>query len=311
MKHVDVKGMDMSVFTLGTVQLGMDYGLGEHTQKPPKEAAFALLDRAVSCGVNTLDTANNYGDSERVIGEWLGTKRPEERPYVITKIGPFDQSTPQTLRDDIFRQTEKSLRTLGTDSLDMLMVHAFEDYAQNPDAVARAFDELKTQGMIRRTALSAYSRHDYGVLSESGFDAVQIPLNVFDWGQIESGGIQKLADANISIFTRSVFLQGLVFLKPEEVDARMDFCVPYLKKYLALCEEFGLSAATLALSFALSVPGVTSVVLGCQTIEQLENNCELIEQTVTLSEAQMEKLHAAFHGIDPRVINPGCWFNHT
>lgn len=311
MKHIDVKGMDMSVFTLGTVQLGMDYGLGEHTQKPPKEAAFALLDRAVSCGVNTLDTANNYGDSERVIGEWLQTKKPEERPYVITKIGPFDQSSRQALRDDIFRQTEKSLKTLGMGALDMLMVHAFEDYAQNPDAVAGAFDELKTQGMIRRTALSAYSRHDYGVLSESGFDAVQIPLNVFDWGQIESGGIQKLADANISIFTRSVFLQGLVFLKPEEVDVRMDFCVPYLKRYLALCEEFGLSPATLALSFALSVPGVTSVVLGCQTIEQLENNCELIGQSVTLNAEQMERIHAAFHGIDPRVINPGCWFNHT
>lgn len=311
MKHINVKGMDMSVFTLGTVQLGMDYGLGEHTKKPPKEAAFALLDRAIACGVNTLDTANNYGDSESIIGEWLQTKRPEERPYTITKIGSFDQRSSLALRDDIFRQTEKCLETLGQDALDMLMVHAFEDYAQNPDVVSRAFDEMKSQGMIRRTALSAYSRHDYGVLSESGFDAVQIPLNVFDWGQIESGGIQKIADAGISIFTRSVFLQGLVFLKPEEVDPRMDFCVPCLKKYLALCEEFGLSPAILALSFALSAPGVSSVVLGCQTIEQLENNCELIDQTVALSPEQMERLHAAFHGIDPRVINPGCWFNHT
>ncbi|MDD6883515.1 MAG: aldo/keto reductase, partial [Eubacteriales bacterium] len=91
MKHVNVKGMDMSVFTLGTVQLGMDYGLGEHTQQPPKEAAFALLDRAVACGVNTFDTANNYGDSEKTIGEWLQTKQPKERPYVVTKIGPFDR----------------------------------------------------------------------------------------------------------------------------------------------------------------------------------------------------------------------------
>ena len=311
MKHVNVKGMDMSVFTLGTVQLGMDYGLGEHTQKPPKEAAFALLDRAAACGVNALDTANNYGDSERTIGEWLRMKRPEDRPYVITKIGPFDQNTKECLRDDIFRQTEKSLQTLNADTLDMLMVHAFEDYAQNPDTVANTFADLKAQGMIKRSALSAYSRHDYKVLSESGFDAVQIPLNVFDWGQIESGGIRLLAEANMAVFVRSVFLQGLVFLRPEEVDPRMDFCVPYLRKYLVLCEEFGLSPATLALSFALSVPSVTSVVLGCQTIEQLENNCELIDQTVTLTEAQMERIHAAFHGIDPRVINPGCWFNHT
>ena len=122
MKHVNVKGMDMSVFTLGTVQLGMDYGLGEHTQKPPKEAAFALLDRAAACGVNAIDTANIFGDSERTIGEWLRMKRPEDRPYVITKIGPFDQNTKECLRDDIFRQTEKSLQTLNADTLDMLMV---------------------------------------------------------------------------------------------------------------------------------------------------------------------------------------------
>lgn len=311
MKYVNAKGMNMSVFTLGTVQLGMDYGLGDHTQKPPQEAAFQLLDRAVACGINALDTANNYGDSERVIGQWLQAKKPEERPYVITKIGPFDQSSPQALRDDIFRQTEKSLETLDASSLDMLMVHGFEDYAQNPDTVAKAFDELKAQGMIRRSALSAYSRHDYGILSQSGFDAVQIPLNVFDWGQIESGGLGLLARANMTVFVRSVFLQGLVFLQPEEVDPRMDFCVPYLKTYLSLCEDFGLSPAALALSFALSVPGVTSVVLGCQTTGQLENNCQLIDQTVALSPEQMERIHAAFHGIDQRVINPGCWFNHT
>lgn len=311
MKHVNVKGMDMSVFTLGTVQLGMDYGLGEHTQKPSKEAAFALLDRAAACGVNTLDTANNYGDSEKVIGEWLRKQPKEKQPYVVTKIGPFDQGSKAQLRDDIFRQTEKCLQTLGTNMLDILMVHAYEDYAQNPDAVAGAFADLKGQGIIRCSALSAYSRHDYKFLSESGFDAVQIPLNVFDWGQIESGGIRLLAQAHMAVFVRSVFLQGLVFLRPEELDPRMDFCVPYLKQYLTLCEEFGLSPAALALSFALSVPGVTSVVLGCQTIGQLETNCHLIGQTVKLTEEQLERIHESFHGIDPRVINPGCWFNHT
>lgn len=311
MNYIDVKGMNMSAFTLGTVQLGMDYGLGDFTQKPSRDAAFHLLDRAIACGVNTLDTANNYGDSEAVIGQWLRTKKPEDRPYVITKVGPFDHSSQQKLRDDIFRQTEKCLKTLGLDTLEMLMVHSFEDYAQNPPTVFSAFEDLKSQNMIKRSALSAYSRHDYQVLSESGFDAVQIPLNVFDWGQIESGGIQKIADANIAIFTRSVFLQGLVFLKPDEVDPRMDFCVPYLQKYLALCDEFGLDPATLALSFVLSVPGVTSVVLGCQTPQQLENNCQLMNQVVTLSMGQMKKIHTAFHGIDPRVINPGCWFNHT
>ena len=311
MKHVLAKGMDMSVFTLGTVQLGMDYGLGDHTAKPSRETAFSVLDKAIRMGVNVLDTANNYGDSEAVIGEWLRTVEEKNRPHVVTKIGSFDRSNPERLRADIFRQAEKSLEALGLDKLDMLMIHTFEDYDVNRDAVTRAFEDMKRQGLIERSAISAYSRHDYRVLAASGFDAVQIPLNVFDWGQIENGGIQALKDAGMAVFVRSVFLQGLVFMKPESVDPRMDFCVPPLRKYLGLCGEFGLSPASLAVSFALSTDGVTGVVLGCQTPGQVEQNCRQIDSAVTLSREQMARLREAFSGIDPRVINPGVWFNHT
>ena len=61
----------------------------------------------------------------------------------------------------------------------------------------------------------------------------------------------------------------------------------------------------------LSAEGVSGVVLGCQTPEQVEQNCRLIDGAVTLSFEQMDRLREAFSGIDPRVINPGVWFNHT
>ena len=88
---------------------------------------------------------------------------------------------------------------------------------------------MKKQNLFRYSAISAYSRHDYGMIAESGFDATQIPLNVFDWGQIENGGIEKIAKSEMMIFIRSVFLQGLVFHTPEDLDPRMHFCVPYLR----------------------------------------------------------------------------------
>nr|MBQ4319696.1 aldo/keto reductase [Clostridia bacterium] len=69
MKYYDLNGSRLSAMTLGTVQLGMDYGIGGKIEKPDKDYAFAILDRAIESGVNILDTANNYGDSERVIGE--------------------------------------------------------------------------------------------------------------------------------------------------------------------------------------------------------------------------------------------------
>ena len=311
MKYVQAKGLNLSSFALGTVQLGLTYGLGEHSEKPTEEAAFAILDKAMDLGVNTLDTANNYGDSEAVIGRWLTKRRAEgkELPWIVTKIGPLKHGSYDILRDDVMYQLEGCMKRLGIDKLDCLMLHDYEDYADDRDAMQKIFTDIKAQGLYDYSAISAYSRHDYGEIAESGFDATQIPQNVFDWSQIENGGLQKLADSGMMIFTRSVFLQGLVFHTPEDLDPRMDFCFPYLKRFIELYKEFELSPAVLALSFVLSLPGVTQAVMGCDTADQVGSNCKLFDQTVKLSTQQMDKLHDAFRGIDPRVINPGTWFN--
>lgn len=303
----------MSRFSLGTVQIGMTYGLGEHKEKPSEEAAYALLDQAMELGIDNLDTANNYGDAEAVIGRWLNKRRANSQtlPWIVTKIGPMKHGSFDILRDDILRQTEGCCKNLGVDTLDCLMLHNFEDYEQDPDGIRKVFEEMKKQNLFRYSAISAYSRHDYGMIAESGFDATQIPLNVFDWGQIENGGIEKIAKSEMMIFIRSVFLQGLVFHTPEDLDPRMHFCVPYLRRFRELCREFEVSAPVLALSFVLSVPGVTTAVLGCDTPDQAVQNCKLFDQTISLNEQQMGLLREAFWNIDPRVINPGCWFNHT
>ncbi len=312
MKYVQTHGLNLSVFQLGTVQLGMEYGLGEKN-KPSEERSFAILDRAMELGVNTLDTADNYGTSESTIGRWLAKRRAEgkELPWVITKISTLKHGSYDIVRDDILRKTEMCQKNLGMDTLDCLMIHSYEDYADDRDNVQKVFDELKAQKAYHYNAISAYSRHDYGVIADSGFDATQIPLNAFDWTQIDNGGMEKLEKSGMMVFTRSVFLQGLVFHTPETLDPNMSVCLPYLKRYIELYKEFGLDPAAMALSFALSVPGVTAAVLGCDNVKQLESNCDLIDRTVKLTQEQLEKIHDAFRNIDPRVINPGSWYNHT
>lgn len=313
MKYIVGKGQKMSRFSLGTVQIGMKYGLGEDNEKPSEEKAFSLLDRAMELGIDNLDTANNYGDSQVVIGRWLVSRKATGKtlPWIVTKIGPLKHGSYDQLRDDILFQTEGCCKELGVDTLDCLMLHDFEDYEQNPDWIRKIFAELKAQGAYRYNALSAYSRHDYGLIADSGFDATQIPMNVFDWEQINSGGMEKLEKSGIMVFVRSVFLQGLVFHTPEKLHPQMSFCKPYVERYQQICREFELSPAVLALSFVLSVPGVTTTVLGCDNVQQLEINSTLIDQTVSLTQEQMKILHDSFTGIDHRVINPGCWFNHT
>jgi aryl-alcohol dehydrogenase-like predicted oxidoreductase len=288
----------------------MEYGLGEKN-KPSEERSFTILDRAMELGVNTLDTADNYGESEPMIGRWLAKRKAEgkELPWVITKLSYLKHRSYDIVRDDILRKTELAQQKLGMDTIDCLMIHSYEDYANDRDNVHKVFEELKAQKAYHYNAISAYSRHDYGVIAESGFDATQIPLNVFDWTQIDNGGMEKLQKSGMMVFTRSVFLQGLVFHTPEDLDPRMEFCFPYLRKFIALCKEFELDPAALALSFVLSLPGVTQAVMGCDNVSQVEANCALFDRTVQLTTEQMDKLHDAFYNIDPRVVNPGSWFN--
>ncbi len=307
MKYTEKKGLKISAFSLGTVQLGMDYGITGRTEKPSEEYASEILNTAILAGVNMLDTANNYGDSERVIGRWLGTLDDASRPLIVTKIGPFDHSSECALREDIRRQAEKSLEVLGLPAVDVMMLHNFEDYLSDPEIVIEEFRRIKEEGKARIIAASAYSEHDYRAIAASGFEGVQIPLNVFDHRRITDGGIGALADADMLIFVRSAFLQGLVFMKPEELRPEMSFAAPALGKFLGLAEKFGMSPEVLAVSFVLSVPGITSVVLGCQTPEQVLMNSALIDKTRRLTEDEILELRLAFIDIDDRVVDPRLW----
>ncbi|MCI8525940.1 MAG: aldo/keto reductase [Oscillospiraceae bacterium] len=307
MKYKEQQGMRVSVFSLGTVQLGMNYGIANTSGKPSHEQAFAMLDRAAELGVNHLDTSNDYGDSEQTIGQWLRTR--EEKPQITTKVGHFAMESEAGLEQEIRGQVEGCLRRLSLPAIPVLMLHDFEEYARHPDWMRRIFRKLKDEKLIVRSGISAYSRHDYGVIAQSGFDCVQIPLNIFDWNRISDGSLDKLAQAGMAVFVRSAFLQGLVFRDPARLEPEMEFCRPTLEKFRALCEKYGLRPEELAVSFLLSLPQITGLVLGCETIAQVEANAALMDRTVELSQAQMQEIEAAFRDTDPKVLNPARWHN--
>lgn len=307
MKTVHIKGLDISALSLGTVQLGLNYGINNADGKPSQETANEILNCAMSSGINTLDTAGGYGDSEVVIGNWLKTVAPEKRPFIVTKAAGLDHSSLENLRKDLFGRVQTSKARLGVERLDLLMLHHFDDYLCDKDNVRRVMQELKAAGEVRFIGTSAYSHHDYGEIAATGFDATQIPLNLFDWKQIENGGLKKLEDSGMMIFVRSVYLQGLVFQKPETLAPHMAFARETLEKFRFLCEQYNLSPAALALSYALSLPGVTSLVLGSEKPEQVTQNVALMEQAVNLTPEQMAQIRTLFLDTPERVLNPALW----
>lgn len=82
-----------------------------------------------------------------------------------------------------------------------------------------------------------------------------------------------------------------------------------LVKFRALCEKYSLAPAELALSFALSLPGVTSLVLGSEKPEQVEQNAALLSHTASFTSEQMDEIHTMFKDTSARLLNPATWFN--
>ena len=307
MKTNTIKGIDISALSLGTVQLGLSYGINNADGKPSQESANAILNAAIDGGINTLDTAGAYGDSEVVIGNWLKTIPREKRPFIVTKAAGLDHSSLENLRKDLFGRVKTSKERLGVEQLDLLMLHHFDDYLCDKENVRKVMQELKASGEVRFIGASAYSHHDYAELADTGFDATQIPLNLFDWKQIENGGLKKLEQSGMMVFVRSVYLQGLVFQKPETLAHHMEFARPTLEKFQYLCKKYELTPAALALSYALSLPGVTSLVLGSEKAEQVQQNLALMEQAVELSPEQMAEIRELFLDTPEQVLNPGLW----
>ena len=307
MKTNTMKGIDISALSLGTVQLGLSYGINNADGKPSQETANAILNAALAGGINTLDTAGAYGDSEVVIGNWLKTIAPEKRPFIVTKAAGLDHSSLENLRKDLFGRVKTSKERLGVEQLDLLMLHHFDDYLCDKENVRTVMEELKASGQVRFVGASAYSHHDYAELADTGFDATQIPLNLFDWKQIENGGLKKLEQSGMMVFVRSVYLQGLVFQKPETLAPHMEFARPTLEKFQYLCKKYELTPAALALSYALSLPGVTSLVLGSEKAEQVQQNLALMDQAVELNAEQMAEIRELFLDTPEQVLNPALW----
>ena len=307
MKTNTMKGINISALSLGTVQLGLSYGINNADGKPSQETANAILNAAIDGGINTLDTAGAYGDSEVVIGNWLKTVPAEKRLFIVTKAAGLDHSSLENLRKDLFGRVKTSKERLGVEKLDLLMLHHFDDYLCDKENVRMVMEELKASGEVRFIGASAYSHHDYGELADTGFDATQIPLNLFDWKQIENGGLKKLEQSGMMVFVRSVYLQGLVFQKPETLAPHMEFARPTLEKFQYLCKKYELTPAALALSYALPLPGVTSLVLGSEKAEQVRQNLALMDQAVELSAEQMAEIRELFLDTPEQVLNPALW----
>ena len=289
--------------TLGTVQLGMNYGIANNDGKPSEEKSFSILRAALEGGVNTLDTARAYGDSEQVIGRFLKTWEGE-MPNIVTKVPKMQGTSPKELEQFATESVENSLKKLGINKISAVMLHGAKDPVIHGKACADAVKALIDHGYTDRVGVSVYGADDIeGMLPYDIFSVTQVPMSIFDQRLIAGGSVAKLAERDYTVFVRSVFLQGLFFLDPDTMDdpILMEHASPRIRTLRQIAAGEGMTVAQLAIAFMRDCAGVTSLVLGADTPEQVKSNIDYFS-TPKLSEFTMHVLRKEFEDVDIPAI---------
>lgn len=264
----------LSNMTLGTVQLGMNYGIANNAGKPDEEKAFSILRAALEGGVTSLDTARGYGNSEEVIGRFL--KQWEgELPFITTKVPRLQGTSEKELEKFATESLERSLTNLGVSKVNAVMLHAAGDTVTHGAAAAKAMDALLRHGYTDQVGVSVYTAEDITeMLKYDSFSVTQAPISIFDQRLIACGAVDALKDRGYTVFVRSVFLQGLFFLDPHKLEdpILLEYAADKIRLVQRIARENGMTVAQLAIAFMRDCTGITSLVLGADTPEQVRSN---------------------------------------
>ncbi|MFH1386140.1 MAG: aldo/keto reductase [bacterium] len=269
----------MNRITLGTAQFGFDYGINNQRGKVPIDDVFKILDVAAQAGVNTLDTAALYGESEAVIGKYI--KANKKYFSIISKAGNVSATEVKAI-------IQTSLDTLGVDSFYGYLIHNYQYHIDNPGLWPQLV-ELRKLGRIKKIGLSIYSPDELDVLLEQGInlDIVQVPYSVFD--QRFGPYFEKLHGLGIEINVRSVFLQGIAFRNQAEFTGPLIAIKDKVEELSRLSTQEHISKVALCINFVLLNKYVDKVIIGVDSL----NNFQEIRQSIGDLE-KIEKLNLSF-----------------
>lgn len=259
--------------------------------------ALASLSAALQNGINFFDTALAYGDghSEELIGQ---LKQESEIPlYIATKVPPKNQlwpARPGTSIADVFPRnyivecTERSLKNLGVETIDLQQLHVWNPEWIDSDEWRRGFEDIKKSGKVRAVGISINDHQPDSaleIINTGLIDTVQVIYNIFD--QTPEANLFPLCiEKNVGLIARVPFDEGSLtgqineFTTFPDGDFRNMYFSGNRKKevhdrVLALCEEIGVPMdriAGIALRFCLSHPAVSTVIPGMRRVESVVSN---------------------------------------
>ena len=295
---------------LGTAQLGLVYGAANRIGQPSTRDAELILHSAVSAGVRWIDTAAAYGSAEQRIGAALpGSKGVR----IATKLAPLDDFNETSDAGDIRRAVNDSVRRscarLGTDRLEVLLLHRAHHLTMRSGTVWSAVKALRDEGVVYDLGVSVYSPQEaLAALADRDVRHVQLPFNALDWRWRDSGVFEALAKRpGVTVHARSALLQGLLAngsdarwpegIDPAELTTRLHRLTRELDRD---------SPADLCLAYVRAQTWIDGVVVGMESLRQLALNIALFKRPPLTSD-EIAAVDASLPRASERLLNPALW----
>lgn len=281
-------GYATGIFSLG--------GQAAVEQPDNEEAAVEIVERAIDIGVNYIDTAARYGGDDRWSQRYIGKVMKQRRRQVFLATKTHDRT-----RDGSMKLLEDSLRLLQTDHLDLWQIHNLTEMEQveaifQPDGAVKALAEAREQGIVRHVGVTGHANPEVlmEVIRRFPFDTLLLALNAADRHYLS-------------------FIDDLLPLAVEKEMGIIGMKIPSRGRLLASWtppvgegrRETDRGPGTLdmreAMRYVLSLP-VSTVIVGCDNVDQLEENVAIARSFNPLSEGQMAALEERAEPVHRQVL---------
>lgn len=313
-------GMQVSAVGFGCWEIGGGYGEIE-------EAEFArAVGRALDLGINCFDTAEGYGmgASERALAQALGRRRNEA--IIVTKFGMNYKDKPNlrdSSRERVFTSIDKSLKNLGTDYVDVYLIH-WPDRLTPFEETMQALDDVVRDGKVRFVGVSNFMREEIeACMAVRRVDVVQYGWNMFD-RRMERDILPYCQEHGIGFMAYGSLAFGLLtgtFTEDMDFGAsdwrarqgkmgsirmfaalfgpeRFKDNVRAVEELKGVAARHGKSLPQLALRWATSHPAVSTALVGCRSVAEVDDNAGAIGWEIPRED--LAEIDAIFerHGID-------------
>jgi len=296
-------GHPSSDLVLGTAQLGSAYGIANRDGQPDLPRALEIVQEAWNGGIRQFDTAQAYGESERVLGRVLDRLGHGGEAKVISKFDPtLDHLDSRALSTSL----EASLDQLGVPRLFAIVLHREDMLSLWNRGLGDILMAFKEAGKVEHIGVSVYSPpRAVEALKIEGMDMVQVPASMLD-RRFQRAGVFDLAqERKKMLYVRSVFLQGLLLAEIADLPERMSFTRPVMEQVEMLAGRMGVTRHEMALGYIQQRMTGSRVIFGAESPEQVRRNILLWSQGPLKD--FIGPVEKYFPDVQEKILRPDLW----